>query len=60
MNQPRAWPGISVYDGKIYLIGGFDGSYRLRSAEVYDIDQDRWSFISNMLVGRAGCGAAIV
>ncbi|XP_011441284.3 kelch-like protein 3 [Magallana gigas] len=60
MNQPRAWPGIAVYDGKIYLIGGFDGSYRLRSAEVYDIDRDRWSFISNMLVGRAGCGASIV
>lgn len=49
-----------MYDGKIYFIGGFDGFYRLRSVEVYDIDRDRWLFISNMLVGRVGCGAFIV
>lgn len=60
MNQLRVWLGIVVYDGKIYFIGGFDGFYRLRSVEVYDIDRDRWLFISNMLVGRVGCGAFIV
>ena len=60
MNTPRAWPGISAFDGKIYLIGGFDGTSRLRSVEVYDVETDRWVFINNMLVSRAGCGAAVV
>lgn len=60
MNRPRAWPGAAVFDGRIYILGGFDGTNRLRSAEVYDIDVDRWVFISNMIVNRAGCGAAVV
>ncbi|OWF38510.1 kelch-like protein 3 [Mizuhopecten yessoensis] len=60
MNTPRAWPGIAAFDGKIYLMGGFDGTSRLRSAEVYDIESDRWAFLSNMTVSRAGCGAAVV
>ena len=32
----------------------------LRSPEVYGIEADHWTFISNMLVNRAGCGAAVV
>lgn len=60
MNTPRAWPGVAVFDGRVYVIGGFDGSSRLRSVEVYDFDSDRWTFISNMIVSRAGCGAAVV
>ncbi|KAK3087232.1 hypothetical protein FSP39_003402 [Pinctada imbricata] len=60
MNTPRAWPGTAVYDGKIYLMGGFDGANRLRSAEAYDVTGDFWTFISNMIVSRAGCGAAVV
>ncbi|WAR16523.1 KLH18-like protein [Mya arenaria] len=60
MNTPRAWPGIAIFDGRIYVLGGFDGGYRLRSAESYDAETDQWTPISNMLVSRAGCGAAVV
>lgn len=60
LNTPRAWPGLAIFDGRIFILGGFDGSNRLRSAEAYDIEADHWTFISNMLVNRAGCGAAVV
>jgi len=60
MITPRAWPGIAIFDGRIYILGGFDGGLRLRSAECYDVESDHWSTISNMLVSRAGCGAAVV
>ncbi|KAL4217716.1 hypothetical protein ACF0H5_022457 [Mactra antiquata] len=60
MNTPRAWPGVAIFDGRIYLLGGFDGGYRLRSGECYDVESDRWTVINNMLVSRAGCGAAVV
>ncbi|XP_063406700.1 kelch-like protein 2 [Mytilus trossulus] len=60
LNTPRAWPGAAVFDGRIYILGGFDGTNRLRSAEVYDTEVDRWVFLSNMIVSRAGCGAAVV
>ena len=60
MNTPRAWPGVAIFDSRIYVLGGFDGGYRLRSGECYDMENDNWSFINNMLVSRAGCGAAVV
>lgn len=60
LNTPRAWPGAAVFDGRIYILGGFDGTNRLCSAEAYDIELDRWVFLSNMIVSRAGCGAAVV
>ncbi|XP_064652779.1 kelch-like protein 12 isoform X2 [Lineus longissimus] len=60
MNTPRAWPAATVYEGKIYAMGGFDGFNRLRTAEVYDPENDSWSYISNMNISRAGSGSAIV
>ncbi|XP_036358022.1 kelch-like protein 5 [Octopus sinensis] len=60
MNTSRAWPGVTVFDGRIYVLGGFDGSCRLRTAEMYDPDTDQWTYISSMIIPRAGCSAAVV
>jgi N-acetylneuraminic acid mutarotase len=60
MNTPRAWPATAVVDNKIYAMGGFDGSNRLRSVEIYDPDTDVWTYMSNMSVCRAGCGSAVL
>lgn len=34
--------------------GGFDGSVCLRSCEVYDVEQNKWSFIPEMQSARSG------
>lgn len=60
MNSARAWPAVAVIDKKIYVMGGFDGTNRLRSVEVYDPETDQWSFLHNMKVSRAGCAAAVL
>lgn len=60
MNTQRAWPGVAILDNNIYVIGGFDGINRLRSVEVYNPDQDSWTFISGMNICRAGCAAAVL
>lgn len=60
MITPRAWPAVAIYDNNIYVMGGYDGTNRLRSVEVYDPHLDSWSRASNMNVARAGCGAAVV
>ena len=60
MNTPRAWAASAVVDNKVYILGGFDGSNRLRSVERYDPEMDSWTFISNMNINRAGCGAAVL
>ncbi|KAK7489369.1 hypothetical protein BaRGS_00019313 [Batillaria attramentaria] len=60
MQKPRAWAGVAVFDNRIYVCGGFDGQNRLSDSEVYDPEIDQWTWISNMIVPRAGCGAAVV
>ncbi|XP_074656230.1 kelch-like protein 12 [Tubulanus polymorphus] len=60
MNTPRAWPAAAVFDGKVYIMGGFDGFNRLRTAEVYDPTRDTWTYVSNMNISRAGSGSAVV
>ena len=60
MNTLRAWPAVAVIDKRIYVMGGFDGSNRLRSVESYDPDRDEWTYINNMQTNRAGCGAAVL
>jgi len=37
-------------------LGGFDGKTRLNDVEVYDPDQDIWSFVAPMNVPRSGAG----
>ena len=60
MNTPRGWPAYVVINKKIYVMGGFDGSHRLRSIEVYDPELDTWTFLSHMNVSRAGGAAAVI
>lgn len=51
MNQLRVSHKSFVLDGKIYVIGG---DYDM-SCEVYDIKENKWSFISsyNSLLGNS-------
>ena len=60
MNTARAWPAVAIFDNKIFVMGGFDGSNRLRSVEVYDPHTDSWTFVSNMNMARAGGAATVV
>jgi kelch-like protein 10 len=53
-SQPRSDASAVVYDGKIYIIGGFTGGEVLRSIEVYDPLRDEWSFGPTMNVPRSG------
>ncbi|XP_071960871.1 kelch-like protein 18 [Antedon mediterranea] len=60
MQVARAWPSVVAFDNQIYVFGGFDGTNRLRSVEKYNPHTDTWTFVANMSVCRAGCGAAVV
>ena len=40
----------------IYAIGGFDGKY-MKTAERYDVDQDKWEEIAPMAVERSSAAA---
>ncbi len=64
MLQPRAEAGCAVLENKIYIIGGYDWDHskRLSSAEVYDVEEDIWTPITDMeipLTGIACCATVM-
>jgi N-acetylneuraminic acid mutarotase len=60
MNSARAWPSVAVADNRIYVMGGFDGSNRLRSVEVFNPEEDSWTFVASLNMCRAGSGATVL
>ena len=53
-NSPRSTLGCAVLDGKLYAVGGRDGSSCLSSVEVYDPHTDKWTIAAPLLKRRAG------
>lgn len=48
MNVARSELGITILDGQVYAIGGWDGNCRLDSVERYDPATNSWAFIPPM------------
>ncbi|CAF2037873.1 unnamed protein product [Rotaria magnacalcarata] len=49
LNVSRVGVGITVCDGKVYVMGGFDGRNFLKTIEVYDKNNQRWKLSNNKL-----------
>ncbi len=52
--------GVSVMNGLVYAVGGFNGSLRVRTVDVYDPIKDMWSSIASMEARRSTLGSAIL
>ena len=61
MNYPRVAPAAVVYNGKIFVFGGFNTSSwsTNNTAEVYDIASDTWTILPNMPAGISWSKATI-
>lgn len=46
--------------GKVYAVGGFNGSLRVRTVDVYDGVRDQWSGVPSMQERRSTLGAAVL
>ncbi len=46
--------------GKVYAVGGFNGSLRVRTVDVYDGLKDQWSSVPSMQERRSTLGAAVL
>jgi N-acetylneuraminic acid mutarotase len=60
MPTPRNGLATSVVDGKIYAIGGWNGSSIISTVEVYDPATDTWTRKANMLTARSYFAASAV
>jgi hypothetical protein len=44
----------------VYVVGGWDGDSRLKSAEMYDTSAGQWRALPDMSVARNGCAAVCI
>lgn len=58
--KPLCRYALAVYEGRMYLFGGWDGKQVVNDAFVYDPDNDQWSKITSMPTARSYAGAAVV
>ena len=52
--------GVAVVGGLVYAVGGFNGSLRIRTVDVYDPVKDCWSSVASMEARRSTLGAAVL
>lgn len=53
-------PGLAVLSGLVYAVGGFNGSLRVRSVDVYDPLKDKWSSVTGMEARRSTLGVGVL
>jgi len=58
--EPVSFAGYAAYDGKLYVIGGFDGTGTVRDiVQIYDTETETWSNGTAMTAARANVHAAV-
>ncbi|XP_025837094.1 ring canal kelch homolog [Agrilus planipennis] len=60
MPSRRCRAGLAVISGKVYAVGGFNGSLRVRTVDLYDPVQDQWSTCTSMGARRSTLGVAVL
>ena len=60
MRSKRSGAAAAAVGSKIYVMGGYDGSSRLNTCEVYDTTTNAWTSIANMTTKRSCLAAAAV
>lgn len=48
MSMLRSRVGVAVMENRLYAIGGYNGTDRLNTVEVFDAETKRWSRIASM------------
>ncbi|XP_041981896.1 ring canal kelch homolog isoform X2 [Aricia agestis] len=56
----RCRAGVAAVGGRLYAVGGFNGTLRVRSVDVYDVATDSWAPGPPLLARRSTLGVAAV
>ena len=57
MYTQRCYVSTAVAHGSVYALGGYDGQWRLASAERYNPTANQWTQLEPMLQRRSDAGA---
>lgn len=60
MNVKRSRAALVANVGKLWVIGGYDGTNNLSSVEYYDPSNDTWTFASPMSAHEGGVGVGVI
>jgi hypothetical protein len=60
MSMLRSRVGVGVTNGKLYAFGGFNGTERLATVEVYDPKLQKWTQGKSMTCKRSAVGVRLV
>ncbi|KAJ8979857.1 hypothetical protein NQ317_016041 [Molorchus minor] len=60
MPTRRCRAGLAVLGGKVYAVGGFNGSLRVKTVDVYDPALDLWTSFESMEARRSTLGVAVL
>ncbi|KAL9926004.1 ring canal kelch protein-like [Glossina fuscipes fuscipes] len=60
MPNRRCRAGLAVLGEKVYAVGSFNGSSRMRTVDVYDPATDQWTTSDNTLDRRSTLGVAVL
>ncbi|XP_022916603.1 ring canal kelch homolog [Onthophagus taurus] len=60
MPSRRCRAGLAVINGKVYAVGGFNGSMRVHTVDVYDASTDQWNPCVSMEARRSTLGVAVL
>jgi kelch-like protein 2/3 len=52
--------GVAVINGLVYAVGGFNGSLRVRTVDIYNPLDDTWASVTSMEARRSTLGAAVL
>lgn len=52
--------GLAVLEDRVYAVGGFNGSLRVRTVDVYDASTDQWATCPSMEARRSTLGVAVL
>ena len=58
--QRRCRCGVALINGLVYAVGGFNGSLRVRTVDVYDPMKNVWSSAPSMEARRSTLGVAVL
>ena len=56
MREARGRFDITVIDGKVYAVGGCNGTTELATAEVYSSDNSKWTALPPLELARSNVG----
>lgn len=52
--------GLAMVGGRVYAVGGFNGSLRVRTVDAYDAALDQWTSCPSMEARRSTLGVAVI